>query len=490
MKLASIAACGLTALMVAGTSHAQVDYGDIQPGSMLDGKGIRIGAFIKPVPLPPGNWQVVARNDSRRELTGGSGSFNSTSQVTLTLKSTNADNGILAMVVSFAPDSTPVNWNGNYCQNAGKAIAVAYGNAGYGSAKACATGQWYSGGLQKFIAGAVTHADTNIRNIYGALTPYLAQMPDAYVSLQFNARRDRGRALDYVVFGKLPPVFKLNDRFDMQIREWVKASSQSMMDMLENTATAIPAFPATEASTPWSPSAAATSASPGVSIDAVQVGSLVTGAIALEPFAKPMPLPPGNWQVVGRFDKAVSVGGRQMTAYVALTLKNTDINAGIAAMVLTFNPERYTAHIDANKCDSTQYSILEDYGTTAQSPVFACTYGSRRLSSFKQRVAKAEQSTVEWDKSYLSPLAPYLAELPDQHLLLWFTVNRANSHRLSFMLFSRLPPEVKPGDPFDLATRSWIVSTGHGLIDFLENKASTIAAFPSVQMTALPSKGR
>lgn len=477
--------------MVAGTGYAQVDYSDIQPGTMLDGKGIRIGAFIKPVPLPPGNWQVVARNDSRRALTGGSGIPNSTAQVTLTLKSTNADNGILAMVVSFAPDSTPVNWNGNYCQNAGKAIAVAYGSDGYGSAKACATGQWYYGGLQKFIAGAVTHADTNTRNIYGALTPYLAQMPDAYVSLQFNARRDRGRTLDYVVFGKLPSYFKLHDRFDMQIREWVKASSQSMMDMLENTATAIPAFPATDTSTPWTPSpTTATSVSPGVSIDAVQVGSLVAGAIALEPFAKPMPLPPGSWQVVGRFDKEVYGGGRQMTAYVTLTLKNTDINAGIAAMVLTFNPERYTANVDADKCDSTQYSIREDYGTTAQSPVFACTYGNLRLGSFKQRVANAAQSTMEWDKSYLSPLAPYLAELPDKHLMLWFTVKRADTRRLSFMLFNRLPPEVKPGDTFDLATRSWMVSTGHGLIDFLENKASTIAEFPSVQMTALPSKGR
>jgi hypothetical protein len=47
MRQALFAALGLAALWTAGASQAQVDYTNVEAGTLLDGKGIRIGAFIK-----------------------------------------------------------------------------------------------------------------------------------------------------------------------------------------------------------------------------------------------------------------------------------------------------------------------------------------------------------------------------------------------------------------------------------------------------------
>ncbi len=62
---------------------------------------------------------------------------------------------------------------------------------------------------------------------------------------------------------------------------------------------------------------------------------------------------------------------------------------------------------------------------------------------------------------------------------LWFTAKRAETRRLSYTVFSRVPGKVAAGDMFDLATRACIQSTGQGLMDFLRNRDSTIAAFPN-----------
>lgn len=245
MKQALFATMGLAALWVAGASHAQVDYSEIKAGTLLeDGKGIRIGAFIKPVPLPPGDWLVLARNDGRLPVSGGDGIFDSTSQVSVTLKSTNSGNPIYALLVSFAPDSIPVDWNGRFCDTAGKVFSATYGPKTYGGAKACASAQWSSRGLRAFLHKAPTDSDATVHDDYAALAPYAAQAPEPYVAIQINARRDKGRNVDYLAYASATANFKRGDDFDKQIQAWTKHSAQAAMDMLNNTATVMPAFPA------------------------------------------------------------------------------------------------------------------------------------------------------------------------------------------------------------------------------------------------------
>jgi hypothetical protein len=245
-----MAAIGLAALWIACASQAQVDYSDVEAGTVLDGKGIRIGAFIKPVPLPPGAWLVLARNDSRLPISDSDGTFDSTAQVSFTLKSTNAGNPIYALLVSFAPDSVPVDWNGRFCATSNTVFSARYGPEKYGGAIACASGQWSSRGLRAFLHHAPTHSDATVRKDYAALAPYAAQAPEPFVAIQLNARRDKGRNVDYLAYASAPAHFKRGDAFDKQTQEWTKNSAQAVIDMLNNTATTMPAFPDAEGMAP------------------------------------------------------------------------------------------------------------------------------------------------------------------------------------------------------------------------------------------------
>lgn len=250
MRHTTFTALGLAALWMAGTCQAQVDYTDVKAGTVLTGKGIRIGAFIKPVPLPPGEWLVLARHDSRLPIADGDGSFDSTAQVTFTLKSSNTGNPIYALLVSFAPDSIPVDWNGRFCDTTDQVFSISYGPEKYSGTNACASGQWSPRGLRAFLHKAPTHSNATVRSDYAALAPYAAQAPEPFVAIQLNARRDKGRNVDYLAYASAPAHFKRGDAFDKQTQEWTKNSAQAVIDMLNNTATTMPAFPDAEGMAP------------------------------------------------------------------------------------------------------------------------------------------------------------------------------------------------------------------------------------------------
>lgn len=493
MRHTIFAALGLAALLAAGASQAQVDYSDIKAGTMLDGKGIRIGAFIKPVPLPPGDWLVVHRGDNTIRLSGGDGSFNSTNQVLLTLKSTDSGNGIYAIVMSFSPDSLNIRWQTS-CMTEKQRFTFNITSSGGRGGEGCGWGQLSPGaGMRNLFKVAANHATPSIKARYGPLTPYADESPEHLATLGFSASRTGGRILEYAFYAQSEPNAPAGGTFEKAVQAWLQASTQSAVDMLNNTATAIPPYPTPSPTATGTPASLASAPAPTpvkmppppatppvwTSSDALQIGSSVSKAIALEPLAKPMPLPPGTWVVVGRMSRDIPLVSGRVTSEISLTLKNADPKADLAVLVLAFNPERFTQSISTSKCDLTKFPILEDYGTTAESEVYACTYGRLYTTgSFKQRVMKAATTEIEWDKKYLSPLEPYAADMPEGYLWLWFTVKRADTRRLSYTLFGRVPAKVATGDKFDVATRAWIQSTGQGLMDFLRNKDSAIAGFP------------
>ena len=53
---------------------AQTAYGSIEKGMVLSG-GIGLGLFVKPLPLPPGDWLVVSKTTSDIGLTSSAKAF-------------------------------------------------------------------------------------------------------------------------------------------------------------------------------------------------------------------------------------------------------------------------------------------------------------------------------------------------------------------------------------------------------------------------------
>jgi hypothetical protein len=245
MKIVTVFSAAVLLLLSATGSQAQVDYSDIKIGTQLDGKGIKIGMFIKPVPLPAGDWLVVARQDEQLPLSGSRElGGTSTSLVSLTLKSRDAGNGIGALLLSFAPDSVAVLWGAGQCATEGQAIVVELKGSNIRAANGCATAQFMGPGFKEFIADIDKSSNASAKAGFGGLQPYAQSMPDQTVMLAMNARRDGGRLLKYRVFANMPADFKPGDPFEATLKTWMTASTQAMVDMLGNDLTPMAAYPA------------------------------------------------------------------------------------------------------------------------------------------------------------------------------------------------------------------------------------------------------
>jgi hypothetical protein len=508
MKLIVRFSAAVVLLLSATGSQAQVDYSDIKVGTQLDGKGIRLGLFIKPVPLPAGDWLVVGRQNEVIALTGGRDMNPTTSQVVLTLKSLDPANGIAAIILAFRPDSLAVNWAGNYCPVQGQAITESYGTGRSSTPNACGTAQWVTGSLKNFIKTLASQPDFRSKTQFGGLAPYANELPDAHFAININARRDKGRMLHYNFFGRLPANFMAGNEFEQLTRTWMRDASQAAMDMLENDLTPMPAFPLATAAvaaagvtvaTLPAPSSAlpkpavagpapvalvvpalapvvAEAAAPG--IQDLKAGMFLGDSLALEAFSRPLPLPPGRWLLVQRSFATASDAPPTAYTSINLLLKNTDPGAGIAALFINVNPMAFPMPTLVNKCDGGKSSIVETFGTEDNAPLFACAVGSVYSFSLKERITRAVNGTQPWDRANLAPLAPYADEMPGKHLWLTLRVNQVDQRRLSYTVMARVPPDLKPGHPYEAATKDWILSAGKSLMAYQENKPGGIPLFP------------
>lgn len=237
MKKNLAAALGLTALLLATASMAQTSYKDIKVGTTLDSKGISFGTFNKPLPLPQGSWQVVARNDSKAEITGGD--IASTSMVELTLKSTIKAHSIPALVVEFSADAIPVDWTNDKCADPEANYVETLGTTPTSVQYACLTTTYFSLGFKDFLAGAPKSSDAWVKSALGALQPEAANVADAYTHISLDVDRSAGLKINFVIYA----ANRKDPAFMTATNQWAKASGQMLLNVLNNKEGAFPAFP-------------------------------------------------------------------------------------------------------------------------------------------------------------------------------------------------------------------------------------------------------
>jgi hypothetical protein len=221
-----------------------------------------------------------------------------------------------------------------------------------------------------------------------------------------------------------------------------------------------------------------------VSTESIKQGTVLDAAgIQLSTFGKPMPLPPGKWEVVQRADSEVKLTGEGLSAApkVNLTVRNTDVTAPLAAMVVSFTPEVIQIRWNGNiKCEAPKANLVEDFGTTTGSLTYACSIAYANQAGFKKLVANASAHANDWIKANLPPLGAYQADMPDKITWSSLHVNRDRGRNISIEFFARSNGSTSTGEPLDDATRTWIKSTGKAYIDYLEGSASRIQPFPIV----------
>lgn len=219
-----------------------------------------------------------------------------------------------------------------------------------------------------------------------------------------------------------------------------------------------------------------------VPTESIRLGSLLDASgIRLSTFGKPLPLPPGQWEVMRRSDSEIPLTGESRThaPRVSLTLRNVDTDAPVAAMVIDYTPDPIRIRWNGNSpCQDPKAAFVDDFGTTTGSLSYACATAYVVKQGFRQVVAGTASQSSGWLKENLSVLAPYLADIPDRCVWTRMHFNRDAGRSIAMALISRSTMEPKAGDALDAVTRSWVRSTGRAYLDFLEGNASVVPAYP------------
>ena len=224
--------------------------------------------------------------------------------------------------------------------------------------------------------------------------------------------------------------------------------------------------------------------------DAIKQGTVLNASgIQLSGFGKAMPLPPGNWEVVRRTDTEIKLTGEgpSVAPVVDLVLRNTDASAPLAAVMLAYTPEAIRIRWKSNvKCEDPNANLVDDHGTTAGSLTYACSISYVNKEGFKKFVTNAPSHTNDWVKTHLSPLVPFVADIPDRNIWSSLRVNRDRGRNIEIAFIARSNSAPWSDDPLNQSERAWIKSTGKAYIDILEGNASWVQPFPVAVTSSAP----
>ena len=162
MNLLRIRHIAVTCCLLSSVAMAQVPTDSIKPGTLLTASGIKLSAFGKPMPLPPGNWEVAYRADKKVELSGAGPA--AAPLVTLTLRNTDGAAPLLALVIAYTPEVIQIRWNGNAaCEDAKAPFVENFGTTLGSLSYACALAYFHERGFKNLVSTAPSHTNAWVK---------------------------------------------------------------------------------------------------------------------------------------------------------------------------------------------------------------------------------------------------------------------------------------------------------------------------------------
>lgn len=456
---------------------AQTPYDKADIGVTLDAKGISLGTFVTPLPLPPGEWLVVSKHVSEVKLTGGA--LDATPELSLGLKSTDSGNTIDMLMVTFTPNSVPITWMSSTCKLLGSNAPFKddFGTQPSGLTYGCARGFYMNKTARGMVENLGKSGIAINRDLYSGFAPYVTSLSESsvYLTMQFSV--DRGRRVTYWLHGRTPSGMVKDNAMDQAIQAWTHETGLAIQSALQNKPVAISAFPSDPASSSTPAQQSRPVSNP---VDLTLPGKTLSESIKLDETGPALPLPPGVWKVVGRREVQPDAGAsRQRFSRVELLLRNTDPAAPAVVAWLSYDSKPFFSSQASYTCESNSYGIVQTFGSNPDSRIWACGYANARNNSFKKRVLNSETGT-EWEKSNLKPLIPYADGLPDGYIWTELRVGATDGRRLNFTMYSAQPKTTFASSKFLPALKSWLSSSKEILEDYLNGKPSVFAPFPAI----------
>ena len=267
----------ILALAMPFMAHAQTATDDIKVGTNLTSAGIQMrGYFPKSFPLPPGDWEVLARFDEQYQLSNREGAVPPAPKVVLTLLNKDITSGIAAAVVTYSPEVTRIRWSNPTCEARPGGFADTVGTSTGSVDYVCADVTYNQAGLRRFISNAAQNSNTWAHTYLPPLIPHVANMPDANVWINLSSNQDRGRTYSMTLMGRNSPNVQLGNKvgdkvtdnagekggvkadaiagaklggqagegFDLAVRHWVNAVGKALIAAHNGDRSAIGEFPA------------------------------------------------------------------------------------------------------------------------------------------------------------------------------------------------------------------------------------------------------
>lgn len=215
---------------------AQTSYDKIEVGTVLDAKGIGLGLFSKPIPLPAGEWSVVGIHERQLPLSGGrSDSPGSTPLTTLTLRNTAREGApLLALIVSFTPNSIPINWGNRPCTtNNPLGLVDDFGLKADAMLYVCAKAD-AAYNFRETVRNAKSSSNEWMRTYLPGLTPYADEIPPNVVIMDLYGNKFRGKRMGMTFLLRADANADVNPAYRDHLKAWMHAAGEGWMKVLNN----------------------------------------------------------------------------------------------------------------------------------------------------------------------------------------------------------------------------------------------------------------
>lgn len=233
---------GLVASMNSTASHAQVAYDRIEVGTTLTASGIALGLFLKPIPLPEGQWEVVHKQEEALTLTGGrSDSPGTTPRVSLTLRNLDRQaSPLFAIALHFTPNSLPINWSNQACTTDNPlGLVDDFGLNANAMLFACARGDQITN-FRQLLANASNHPNNWVKSTLASLTPYARDLPTSAVLINVQGNKFRGKSMGVTFLLRADASLDADLAYRSHLQGWMHETGIRWMKVLDNETTLLP----------------------------------------------------------------------------------------------------------------------------------------------------------------------------------------------------------------------------------------------------------
>ncbi|MFZ3127987.1 MAG: hypothetical protein WA136_08215 [Rhodoferax sp.] len=228
-----------------------------------------------------------------------------------------------------------------------------------------------------------------------------------------------------------------------------------------------------------------TAAVASVQSDDAKVGTAVdaSGIVLSGLNQKPLPLPPGQWRIVGRIEHDLVItyptDADIVTPMVALTLLNEDKTSPVVVAVIDYPSNQVHVRWRNAVCDAGKAQYAETFGTTTGTIQYGCAkLYSRSNDSFKKYLQGLPSKSQYWQARF-KPLTPYIDGLPESYNWNDFYFNLNRGRTLTATLITKANTDGKAGDAADVAARDFLRVVGQAYLNWVSNEDASIPAYPA-----------